>query len=197
VTSYTRRWAASAIAAIVLSAGAQKAAAAVVALDPSGAQSIYQRDADRALAPTPDTVVTVYRSNCPDERVASGRGCTYPDGRIYLPGAYDPEGFLHELGHQFDYATQADQQLRPSFQALIRERSRGWRGGANPPAEQFAEAWRWCAEYRADQRMPSEYDLGYAYQPRRGACAAIAAAGASFSPNQPPRRLTPTQLEES
>ena len=50
----------------------------------------------------------------------------------------------HELGHLFDFRLLSHAERR-AYKRLVGQPRRGWFGGANPPSEQFAEAYALCA----------------------------------------------------
>ena len=110
----------------------------------------YQAWADRAKVPTVSAAVQLYLRSDP----------SCPGGRKSCAGTLplhiflgDPNRwtFYHELGHIFDYVVMsADQdqstitRWRQRFLA-IRGDSGAWRNGVNPPNEQFAQAYMFCA----------------------------------------------------
>ena len=127
-------------------------------------------------------------------RGRSAAGCVYTrrPRTVYLrPGLRDPRGvLLHELGHVYDLKVMNNRD-RGVFRRIMRRGSAKWWRGAEPLAEQFAEAYSWCAryarivsiaryssyDYRPD-RPPAPGDL-------RGSCAPRPATAA-----RPSRRPT-------
>jgi hypothetical protein len=81
------------------------AQASTVISPESGASYPYQRWVDRAKVPTPDVALTVYEGECPENGAV---GCTRPDGTVWILPRKNRLSvraiFLHELGHQFDWA---------------------------------------------------------------------------------------------
>jgi hypothetical protein len=160
---------------------AAKAEATIV--NPDGSPAIaYQRTLDRSLMPSPDVTVVIHKT-IPSE---CGRACSI--GRdIYLGTSFEPDTFLHEMGHQFDYSMSDAE--RGSFEQLERD-PRPWRSPSNSVHEQFAEAYRLCSRYRS---MPlTNYSAGYDYPALHfeSVCGSIVneAARDGFTPN-PPRHL--------
>ncbi len=92
--------------------------------------------------------VRVRVQRCP-ARPASA-GCVYtkrPRTIFVRPGLRDPRGvLLHELGHVFDL-TVMNNRDRGAFRRIMRRRAAKWWRGPEPLAEQFAEAYSWCARY--------------------------------------------------
>src|SRR5689334_5665446 len=108
----------------------------------------WQQWARGALVPTVTGRVVVRIARCPARPAAAG--CVYSrrPRTIWLePGTNDPRGvLLHELGHVFDL-TVMNNRDRGHFRRIMRRgRARWWRGRL-PLAEQFAEAYSWCARY--------------------------------------------------
>jgi hypothetical protein len=163
---------------------------------------------EQALAPSPPTVVTVYRERCPG---TDGRACAMVDApEIYVAGddgwPWDQantrqDALLHEVGHMLDRPwTGFPDSARDEFRALIGD-DRPWRTEPNSPHEKFAEAWRLCA-LGVGQRPGEEVSGGYDYRPspevHREVCALIARAGAalgwtagSHPPPAPPPAVPP------
>jgi hypothetical protein len=129
------------VAAVVLLAYAPAAQAEATIVNPDGSQNVaYQRALDASRMPSPDVVVTVHRETCPD---ASGVACAISRD-VYLGTSFEPNRFLHEMGHQFDYS--ATDTMREAFEEATHD-SRPWRTAPNSPNEQFAEAYRICARW--------------------------------------------------
>src|SRR5215217_8699622 len=108
----------------------------------------WQGWADRALVPTVVGRVRVRLQRCPARPAAAGCVYTRRPRTVFLrPGLRDPRGvLLHELGHVFDLKVMNNRD-RGVFRRLMRRRAAKWWRGAEPLAEQFAEAYSWCARY--------------------------------------------------
>ena len=140
----------------------------------------YQTWVDRSAVPTPPGEVTVKLAGCPDAPAWSA-ACVNPATRVIHLGSEgrDSVTLLHELGHVFD-AYVLDDAGRAQFESVA-GLSGPWENDAqaNPPIEQFAEAYALCARYPVLRRSRmGMYD--YLATPRRHArvCAAIRAAAA-------------------
>ena len=96
-----------------------------------------------SFVPGPHEDVTIIREHCPRDPATS---CTWAGGPIYWAPGDDTGILLHELGHHFDYDDMTDQD-RADFEAINGD-PRPWRSPPNSPNEQFAEAYRMCAEIR-------------------------------------------------
>src|SRR5262249_54065325 len=124
--------------------------------------------------------IVVHDAPCPLAERACSIGGT-PD--VYIQG-FQPDVFLHEMGHQFDYAM--TDRARTAFERITHD-SRPWRSPPNSPHEQWAEAYRLCAQY-GDQ-LPAGASAGYLYpvgkRVQRQVCALIGdeAARDGFTPN--------------
>jgi hypothetical protein len=125
----------------------------------------YQTWANQSAVPTPPGTVTVDLAPCPGGS-AEVAGCAYAAQREIYLGAEGrfKDRFLHELGHIYD-ATVMNNPLRTQFETMTRRpRTLAWAttASANPPSEQFAEAYSMCARHRALREMA--YGM-YAYSP--------------------------------
>jgi hypothetical protein len=130
------------------SARAAKGAVKLVTARGGPLKGRWQGWADRALVPTVAGRVTVRLLRCPARPTAAGCVYTKRPRTVFLrPGLRDPRGvLLHELGHVFDLKVMNNRD-RGAFRKIMgRGRSKWWRG-AEPLAEQFAEAYSWCARY--------------------------------------------------
>jgi hypothetical protein len=126
---------------------------------PAGAYTVTRPDgtlrpvvtgwATASAAPLPAETEIVLNTNRSDvfDVCYGNSACTSPDwAAIYIDTR---EGgvratFFHELGHRFDYTRLTDTR-RLRFRSLAGIRAtRPWRGVANAPAEQFAEAYGMC-----------------------------------------------------
>lgn len=107
--------------------------------------------ADHAKVPTVDGTIrlTAAPDGCP-------RGaCAWP-GIVYMAPTGMDQGeqrdtWLHELGHQFDYAMMTGPD-RGAFRSITHDH-RAWRSPPNSPHEQFAVAYQQCAEHRSIARQ--------------------------------------------
>jgi hypothetical protein len=108
----------------------------------------WQLWADQALVPTVTGRVRVRVRRCPAR--PSSAGCVYtkrPRVVFVRLGLQDPRGvLLHELGHVYDLLVMNNRD-RGTFRRIMGRRSAKWWRGTRPLAEQFAEAYSWCARY--------------------------------------------------
>lgn len=157
-------------------AGSAQAATTIIA--PVGSTVPYQRWVDEAKVPTPDVTLTVVESQggCEGE----GSACTHegettiwldpaPFGDEVINTAYAREALLHEVGHQASYRMPGWALSR--FETM-RGDARPWRSPPNSPHEQFAEAWRLCAE-NARGRAEAGYDYNASGSMQRRVCRLI------------------------
>jgi hypothetical protein len=132
------------------SSGARAAEGAVKLFTPRGKPlpGRWQFYADSSRVPTILGRVTIRIARCP--ALPRAAGCVYSKRprTIYIrPGIPDPRGvLLHELGHSYDL-TVMNNRDRGRFRRIMRAPKRKWWAGAHPLAEQFAEAYSWCARY--------------------------------------------------
>jgi hypothetical protein len=148
------------------------AAAGAVTVTPANPR--LQAWADRSLMPTVAGTVrwTTDTAGC-------GRDACAAPGVVMLDPAdmtlgEEHETWLHELGHQFDYAEMTGGD-RAAFRSITHDRRR-WRTAPNSPHEQFAVAYQQCAQHRTiTRRLPVSGD--YRWTPTPGqhvrACALI------------------------
>jgi hypothetical protein len=147
----------------------------------------WQSFADAALVPTVSRRVTVRLTRCPAR--PSAAGCVYirRPRTIYLrPGLDDPRGvLLHELGHVYDL-TVLNNRDRGHFRKLMHRRVAWWKGRL-PLAEQFAEAYSWCARYARIVSIArySSYDYRPTAKQHRRICALIRHAARDRAPAKP------------
>lgn len=112
-------------------------------------QGLWQLWADASLVPTVAARVVVHLARCPARPQAAG--CVFPARPRSMwirPGSRSARGvMLHELGHLYDLRV-LNNRDRGRFRHLLgRSRKRKWWVGGTPLAEQFAEAYSWCARY--------------------------------------------------
>jgi len=136
----------------------------------------WQRWVRRSLVPVVNGRVKVGLNGCPGHpRVV---GCVYSTrlSTVYIDGdrAVLPATLYHELGHLFDWRVLNNRERR-RFKRLLGMGSRGWFSGRMPPAEQFAEAYSFCARYRRIRSIRAYTTYGYDPSPstHRTACALI------------------------
>jgi hypothetical protein len=150
----------------------------------------WQQWARRSLVPLVEGRVKVSLSGCPASRRAIG--CVYSTRlrTIYLDRqrAVLPATLYHEAGHLFDYRVMNNADRR-AFKRIVGKRGQGWFKGREEPAEQFAEAYSFCARYRRIRSIDRYTTYGYDPSPaqHRKACRLIVAAAQPESPPpQPP-----------
>ena len=178
-------------AALIAGAALGGAIGAVKLLTPRGKPlaAPWQSWADSALVPTVVGRVTVRRARCPAR--PSAAGCVYtrrPRSIWMRPGIDDPRGvLLHELGHVFDLTVMNDRD-RGGFRRIMGRRTARWWRGRLPLAEQFAEAYSWCARYARIVSI-ARYS-SYRYRPsareHRAVCRLIQRAAADHTPARKP-----------
>ncbi len=151
----------------------------------------WQGWARRALVPTVLGRVRVRLQRCPALPRAAGCVYTRRPRTIYVrPGLRDPRGvLLHELGHVYDH-TVMNNRDRGAFRRILRRRAAKWWGGADALAEQFAEAYSWCARYARIVSIAkySSYDYRPTARQHRRICKLVrAAAGDRRAAQKPPQ----------
>jgi hypothetical protein len=154
----------------------------------------WQRWARASLMPTVAGHVTLRLQRCP--ALPRAAGCVYRNRprTIYLrPGLHRPRAvLLHELGHLFDLRVMNNRD-RGRFRRIMGAGRRRWWAGKTPLAEQFAEAYSFCARYR---RIVSIGRFAtYHYSPSRGqhrsVCSLIVAAARDRKPAAPAPHAPP------
>ncbi len=134
----------------------------------------------------------VFLRGCP--RRPDLAGCVYTRRRyrIYLRRHLrDKRGvFYHELGHLFDLRVMRRRHRRAYKRIFGLGRRRAWFGGRQPPGEQFAEAYSYCARYRRIRGTRTSSHARYGYRASAAqhqlVCQLIKRAAA-----KPPRRPDP------
>jgi hypothetical protein len=155
----------------------------------------WQRWVKRSLVPVVDGRVKVSLSGCPAH--PSAVGCVYSTrlSTVYIDRrrAVLPATLYHELGHLFDWRVLNNRERR-RFKKLIGKSRQGWFKGRPQPAEQFAEAYSFCARYRRIRSVRAYATYGYDPSPRahRAICTLIRNAAkprgrrSQAPPNPPP-----------
>ena len=172
-------------------------AAGVPALTRPGGRPLgdpWQRWADASLMPTVPGRVVVRLRGCP--ALPRAAGCVYRKRprTIYLRrGLRGPRAvLLHELGHLFDLQVMNNRD-RGRFRRIMHAGRRKWWAGRIPLAEQFAEAYSFCARYRRIVSI-GRY-ASYRYSPSRGqhrsVCGLIVAAARDRAPAAPAPQAPP------
>jgi hypothetical protein len=149
----------------------------------------WQRWARASLMPTVGGRVTVRFTGCP--ALPRAAGCVYRQRprTIYLrAGLRRPRSvLLHEMGHLFDLRVMNNGD-RGRFRKIMRAKQRRWWAGRIPLAEQFAEAYSFCARYRKIVSI-ARYS-NYHYRPTRAqharVCRLIVRAADDKRPSAPP-----------
>ena len=148
-----RSWIPAAVAAALLALVAAPASGGPgLTISGPGGRALHgawQRWARASLMPTVGGRVTLRLTGCP--ALPRAAGCVYRarPRTIYLRrGLRRPRAvLLHELGHLFDLRVMNNGD-RGRFRRVMRAGRRRWWAGRIPLAEQFAEAYSFCARYR-------------------------------------------------
>jgi hypothetical protein len=177
-------------------AGSAHAASALTMTAPGGRAlgGAWQRWARASLMPTVSGRVTVRLQPCP--ALPRAAGCVYRNRKrtIYIkPGVRRPRSvMLHELGHLFDLRVMNNGD-RGRFRRIMHAGRRRWWQGRIPLAEQFAEAYSFCARYKRIASI-GRY-ASYHYSPSRGqhrsVCKLIVAAARDRTPPAPAPQSPP------
>ena len=181
-----------ALAAAPASGGPASRAAADLSLTGPGGRSLHgswQRWARASLMPTVGGRITLNLRGCP--ALPRAAGCVYRrrPRTIYMKsGLQRPRSvLLHEFGHLYDLRV-LNNRDRGRFRKIMRARKRAWWKGEIPLAEQFAEAYSFCARY--DRIVSIARYSTYEYRPSRRqhskVCRLILAAAGDRKPSAPP-----------
>jgi hypothetical protein len=161
----------------------------------------WERWARASLMPTVGGRITLRLSGCP--ALPRAAGCVYRKRprTIYMrTGVRRPRSvLLHEMGHLFDLRVMNNGD-RGRFRKIMRAHRRRWWAGRIPLAEQFAEAYSFCARYRNIVSI-ARYS-NYEYRPSRKqhakVCALIVkAADDGQAPAPPPQAPVVTRPDPS
>jgi hypothetical protein len=192
--------AAALLAGLVAATAPADARTVLVARSGKPMPSRWQRWARQSLVPVVDGRVQVVLSGCPAHPQAVG--CTYSNrlSTVYVDKhrAVLPATLYHELGHLFDWRVLNNRDRR-RFKRLVGQPRQGWFRGRREPAEQFAEAYSFCARYRRIKSIRTYATYGYDPSPaaHRAACRLIARAARPGAPppqappNAPPAAVDP------
>ena len=183
--------------------GAESARSKTVLVGRSGHRlpARWQAWIRRSLVPTVNGRVTVSMRGCPAQRGVVGCVFSTQLSTVYIDGrrAVMPATLYHELGHLFDWRV-LNKRERRRFKRLAGKPRQRWFKGGNPPAEQFAEAYSFCARYRRIKSIRAYTTYGYDPSPgdHRTACslirrAAKPAGGRSQPPPDPPATISDPQ----
>jgi hypothetical protein len=184
--------AAIALVAAPASGGPSSRAAADLSLTGPAGESLkgsWQRWARASLMPTVGGRITVRLTGCP--ALPRAAGCVYrkrPRTIFLRPRLRRPRSvLLHELGHLYDLRVMNNRD-RDRFRRVMRARKRAWWKGNIPLAEQFAEAYSFCARYRRIVSISrySTYDYAPTRRQHAKVCALIVAAAGDREPAAPP-----------
>jgi hypothetical protein len=172
-------------------ARAAKGAVKLVTVRGKPLRGHWQAWANRALVPTVRgrVRVRVRVRRCPARPATAG--CVYtrrPRTIFVRPRLRDPRGvLLHELGHVFDL-TVMNNRDRGGFRRIMGRRSAKWWRGSEPLAEQFAEAYSWCARYARIVSIArySSYEYRPTARQHRRICKLVRAAAGDRRAAAPP-----------
>lgn len=159
----------------------------------------WQGWARRSLVPIVTGRITVSLDGCPSDRTSAGCVFYNRQSHVYLNRrrASLPATLYHELGHFYDFRVLNNSDRRRFKRLVGRPRDR-WSGGGRLPAEQFAEAYSFCARYRRIKSIRAFTTYGYDPSPKqhRAACRLIVdAAKPSTPPPQPPPNPPPVTTD--
>jgi len=198
-----RLWLPAALAALVAlvaapaDAGPPARSAADLTMRAPGGKALagsWQRWARASLMPTVEGRVTVRVQRCP--ALPRAAGCVYrkrPRTIFIRPGVRQSRSvLLHELGHLFDLHVMNNQD-RGRFRKAMRAPRRKWWQGKIPLAEQFAEAYSFCARYSrpiAISRYAS-YDYSPTRRQHRKVCRVMVDAASDRAPAVPAPHAPP------
>ena len=149
----------------------------------------WERWARASLMPTVSGRITLRLSGCP--ALPRAAGCVYRKRprTIYMrSGVRRPRSvLLHELGHLYDLRVMNNRD-RGRFRKVLRARKRAWWKGRIPLAEQFAEAYSFCARYSRIISISrySTYDYAPTRRQHSKVCTLIVAAAGDRKPAAPP-----------
>ena len=154
----------------------------------------WQRWARASLVPTVRGRVTVRLQRCPT--LPRAAGCVYrkrPRTIFLRPGVRRPRSvLLHELGHLFDLRVMNNHD-RGRFRRTMHAGRRKWWAGRIPLAEQFAEAYSFCARYRriASIGRYASYRYNPSRRQHRSVCRLIVTAARDRAPAAPAPQAPP------
>jgi hypothetical protein len=155
----------------------------------------WQRWAEASLMPTVRGRVTVRLTGCP--ALPRAAGCIYNRRPrvIYIRRGVSRARsvLLHELGHLFDLRVMNNGD-RGRFRRIFRQpRRRAWWKGGIPLAEQFAEAYSFCARCRRIVSIArfATYDYRPSRRQHEAVCKLIRDAAGDRAPSTPPADAPP------
>ena len=197
-----RSWVPAAIAAALLALAAPAFGGDEVSITGPHGRAMpgsWQRWARASLMPTVRGRITLRLGGCP--ALPRAAGCVYRKRprTIYLrAGLRRPRSvLLHEMGHLFDLRVMNNGD-RGRFRRIMRAPRRRWWAGRIPLAEQFAEAYSFCARYRRIVSIArySSYDYRPSRTQHTRACALIVrAAGDRHKPVPPTQAPVVTRAD--
>jgi hypothetical protein len=148
----------------------------------------YERWARASLMPTVGGPIKLRLIGCP--ALPRAAGCVYRKRprTIYLkPRLRRPRSvLLHELGHLYDLRVMNNRD-RGRFRKIIAARKRPWWRGKVPLAEQFAEAYSFCARYQRIRSISrfSTYDYAPTVRQHTKVCRLIVGVADDRAPAAP------------